>query len=103
MDTPNTFEQWRDAVIDERIANIMRIKNNPAHKDSLLDSITRALAALGGVQQWMVPAILRAAVEEWEKSEYDYAAEFDAYAAGFSEQANARPQRKPTVPPLDEF
>jgi hypothetical protein len=103
MDTPKTFEQWRDAVIDERIANIMRIKNGPEHKNPMLDGITRALAALGGVQEWMVPAVLRAAVEQWEKSEYDYAVEFDAYVAGFSDEANFPPRCKPTVPPLDEY
>jgi hypothetical protein len=102
MDTPKTFEQWRDAVIDERVANIMRIKRLE-QENPILDGITRAVVALDGVQQWMVPAILRAAAEQWEKSEYDYAAEYDAYVAEFSDEANFQPRCKPTVQPLDEF
>ena len=89
METPKTLDQWRDAVIDARIANILRIKEGPEHLKHLLDHFARPLAALGEVSDWMVPALLKAAAEAWEASETETAAYCDFISAQLLRKCHA--------------
>ena len=71
MDTPKTSLDWRNAIVDHRIASIARCKG-PEGKDPLLGGIVESLARLGPVCDWMVPGLLEAAVETWEAAERDW-------------------------------
>lgn len=77
MDVPKTMEQWRNAVIDERIAGIMRMKG-PEGKGSCVDEIAQQLAALPEVADWMLPALLQAAVTAWVRLEEYYDEQYRA-------------------------
>jgi len=65
-----TKDQWRRAVIERRVEQMR-------DGSSFLDEIVERLMALRGIEDWMVPALIDAAIEEWE-----------AQVRGFVDQCN---------------
>jgi hypothetical protein len=62
-----TTDQWREAVLQRRIERVRAGSHDP-----LLDDIVNRLSALPELDGWMIPALLDAAVEEWESRIRDF-------------------------------
>jgi hypothetical protein len=54
-----TKAQWRQAIIERRVEQVK--KGSP-----FLNEIVERLVALRGLEDWMISALLDAAVEEWD-------------------------------------
>lgn len=60
-----TKVQWRQAIIERRIEQVK--KGSP-----FLDSIVDRLVALRGIEDWMISALIDAAIEELEAEVRDF-------------------------------
>lgn len=87
--TFKTTDQWRKAVLERRIDRV-----RGGSRDPFLDDIVNRLSALPELVGWMIPALLDAAVEEWESQIRDFYSQCDETAAQHAVE-DARASRFP--------